>query len=349
MSAVADSIREAEKHWRGIVVAVVGALMLAAVATPNLLRSRPAAELSSRVAHQRTLEGDLASRSYYAPTYAPAIKAKPVAATTTLMAVDQLADQAEPGVAAAQAQHTEPIAGAGRKIIRTSSIEMVVQHPAEVADRITAIAVSLGGYVVSAEGGGQNATAEMLTLRVPAAHFDQARAEIRQLGLRVENEKIEAQDVTRQYVDEDANLRNLRAEETQYLTILKQAHTVKDMLAVSEKLSEVRGQIEQQQAEFNALSQQIETVAISISLRTEAEAQVFGLNWRPGYQLKLAVRDGLESLATYATAVTSILFYLPAVLLWVGTIVAGAVITWRAVRWAGRRWFGWKITATVQG
>jgi len=347
MSSIADSVRAGAKPWLGIVIAVfVGVLLIGAITVPNLLRPRMAANEASRVAHQRMLEGDLASRSYYAPT----MKAKPAAVTTALVAVDQPADQADPGAAVAQAQHTEPIAGAGRKIIRTSSIEMVVQHPAEVAERITAIATSLGGYVVSAEGGGQNATAEMLTLRVPAAHFDQARTEIRKLGLRVENEKIEAQDVTRQYVDEDANLRNLRAEEMQYLTILKQAHTVKDMLAVSEKLSEVRGQIEQQQAEFNALSQQIETVAISISLRSEAEAQVLGLNWRPLYQLKLGLRDGLDSLATYATAMTSILFYLPAVLLWVGTIVLATVIGWRAVRWVGRRWFGWKVTeATVQG
>ena len=120
---------------------------------------------------------------------------------------------------------------------------------------------------------------------------------------------------------------------------------MKDLLAVSEKLSEVRGQIEQQQAEFNALSKQIETVAISISLRAEAEAQVLGLNWRPGYQLKLALRDGLESLANYATAMTALLFYLPAVLLWVGTIVFAIVIGWRLLRWAGRRWFGWTDAA----
>ena len=46
--------------------------------------------------------------------------------------------------------------------------------------------------------------------------------------------------------------RNLKAEEQQYLLILKQAKTVKDKLDVSEKLSDVRGQTEQQQAEFNA-------------------------------------------------------------------------------------------------
>jgi hypothetical protein len=40
-----------------------------------------------------------------------------------------------------------------------------------------------------------------------------------------------------------------------------------------------------------------------------------------------------------------ILFYLPATLLWVGTIVAVMVMGWRMVRWAGRRWFGWKVAA----
>jgi len=219
---------------------------------------------------------------------------------------------------------------------------MVVQHPAQVADQIIALAENLGGYLVTADSGGQNATTGTVTIRVPAVKFEQARSEIRKLGSRVESEKIEAQDVARQYVDQDASIRNLRAEEAQYLAIMKQASTVKDMLAVSEQLSSVRGQIEVQQAEFNALSRQIETVAIAVSMRTESEAQVLWLNWRPGYQLKLALRDGLESLGMYATAMTTIVFYLPAILLWASTILGTIVIGTKAVRWVGSRWLGWK-------
>ena len=51
---------------------------------------------------------------------------------------------------------------------------------------------------------------------------------------------------------------------------------------------------------------------------------------------------GWRALANYATAMIGILFYLPAMLLWVGTIVAVLVMGWRMVRWVGRRWFGWK-------
>jgi hypothetical protein len=328
MSTLAQSLGEIKKPWQWLAIGGAILLIWAAIAIPSLNRSR-LADQTMTVAH----------RQEAAELYAgAATKAKSAAGEATTEAVS---------MAVAQLQTQDNVA-AGRKIIRTSSLEMVVQHPSETAEKIAALAESMGGYVTSAEGGGENATSGKLTIRVPAVRFEQARSQIRNMGLRVENETIDAQDVTRQYVDQDASIRNLRAEESQYLLILKQATTVKDLLAVSEKLSEVRGQIEQQQAEFNALSKQVETVAISISLRAEAEAQVLGLNWRPGYQLKLALRDGLESLANYATAMTALLFYLPAVLLWVGTIVLALVFGWRLVRWAGRRWFGWTDAAASQ-
>jgi hypothetical protein len=335
MTTFADSVRAGKLPWQAIMIGFGAALLLSAVAIPNLLRSRMVANESSRMARLSALEP---RDQYYGPTeYA---KAKPEIVTqgsATLLK----------GIAAGQ---TLPDPAVGRKLVRTSAMEMVVQHPADVAEKITGLAEGMGGYLVSAEGGGQDATTGLLVIRVPAARFEEARAQIRKLGLRVESEKVDAQDVSRQYVDQDANLRNLRAEEEGYLLILKQAHSVKDMLAVSEKLSEVRGQIEEKQAEFNALSRQIETVAMTISLRTEVEPQAFGLNLRPAYQLRLALRDGLESLAAYATAMTTILFYLPAVLLWMGTIVTGTVLGWRTVTWVGRRWFGWNVNASsVQG
>jgi hypothetical protein len=73
------------------------------------------------------------------------------------------------------------------------------------------------------------------------------------------------------------------------------------------------------------LSKQIQTVSIAISLRTESEAQGPGLNWRPVYELKMALRAGLEGVAKYATTMTTVLFYLPETLLGVGTILAGVL------------------------
>jgi len=306
-------------------VAAGGAILLvwAALAIPGLYRSRPARiQQTVRLAEPMEPFSVAETKPRSINTIAPAILDK------------------EQSISAPGSPRIE--AGAPRKIIRTSSLEIIVVHPAEAAEQITALAESLGGYIETGSGGGPNATSGNLTVRVPADRFEQARTGIRSLGLRVESERVDAQDVTRQYVDQDASLRNLRAEEVQYLTILKQASTVKDMLAVSQQLSEVRGQIEQQEAEFHALSRQIETVSIAITLRTEAEAQTFGLNWHPLYQLKLALHDGLESVANYGTAMITILFYLPATLLWVGTILLGLIGSWGIVRWIAVRWFGWK-------
>lgn len=326
MWSVSASLRNHSKllAWTG---GVGGFLLLwMAIAVPNLNRVAGPADKARRMQSQEV------ATSLFTDTQVGGIRDK---TSTESEARMPIGGQSE--------------AAAVRKMIRTSSVEMVVRHPAESASEIERLAGRLGGFLENSSGRSQDAGGWRMTIRVPAAQFDEARVEIRKLGLRVESERVEAQDVTLQYVDQEANLRNLRAEEAQYLAILKQAGTVKDMLAVSQKLSEVRGQIERQQAEFNALSKQVETVAITISLRAEEEARVFGLNWRPLYQLKVALRDGLESIASYAAVMVSILFYLPAVLLWVGTILVGVAGGWKLVRWVGRRIFGWQSTVVQNG
>jgi len=156
---------------------------------------------------------------------------------------------------------------------------------------------------------------------------------------RIETEKTDANDVTKQYVDLQAQIHNLRTEEAQYLAIMKSAAKVPDMLDVSEKLSEVRGEIEQQQAEFLTLSKQVETVAITVSLRSEPIAPVAELHWRPLYQIKLAWHDALDGLSDYANTMLGVILYIPVVMLWVVTFVLGAAAVWKLLRWGARAFF----------
>jgi len=331
MSTLTESIGVRNKGWLWMGSGFMAALMVAAVVMPNLMRSHLVADKSIYPAQQSPIETRLTHDSF-----AAASKTGSAWETTSLAVAQETAKAPNEGKD-------------GRKMVRTSSMALIVQKPAEVSEKIRALAEDMGGYLVSSEViGGRDATKGSLTIRVPAARFEEARAAIRKLGARIESEKVEAQDMTRQYVDDEAGLRNLRAAETQYLAILKQARTVKDTLAVSDKLSEVRGEIEQQQAEFDTLSKQVETVAIAVSLQAEAEAQVFGLQWRPLYQIKLALRDGLDGLGDYATTMTGIIFYIPALLLWLATILLGVVVTWKILRWGSRRFFAWPKASAVQ-
>jgi hypothetical protein len=236
-----------------------------------------------------------------------------------------------------------------RKLVRTCAMYLIARTPAETAEKIRQMAESMGGYLENSQiNGSQTAGSASLTIRVPATRIDQARAEIRKLALRVESDRLDAQDVTKDYVDREARLRNLQAQEQQYLSIMKRATTVKDTLEVSEQLNNVRGQIEQEQAEFNVLSKQVETVAIAVSLSAEADAQVFGLSWRPLYRLKMAARDGLNGLGDYLAAMTSFAFYIPTILLWLATILIGAAIAWRILRWSARILFGSRTKLTPE-
>jgi len=296
------------QFWAGVLATIVVGILVA-LGVPNLMRTRMALYNTEGRDHQigTRLEEARGGAGY----------------TDNLMMVASLSGTEQE-----------------RKMIRTASLDMVVKNPRQTSEKIRVLAEQAGGFLVSSEtNGGENASSASLTIRIPGDKFEQVRAEISSLGLRVESEKLEAQDVTKQYVDLAARLRNLRAQESQYLGILKQARTVKDTVEVSDKLGEVRSEIEQHQAEFDALSKQVATVALTVSLRAEAEAQLFGLHWRPLYQLKLAVRDGIDGIGDYATAMASFVFYIPAILLWVATILIGAAVLWRALRWVVRTLF----------
>jgi Domain of unknown function (DUF4349) len=241
---------------------------------------------------------------------------------------------AEPATVALQNDQLE---SSDRKMVRTASLNLLVKAPAQSLDRIVQLAQNAGGFVVTSQVyGGADALNASLAIRVPTKKFDEVRTQILALALHVDGENTDAQDVTRQYVDEDARLRNLRAQEQQYLGILRKAATVKDTLEVSEKINDVRQEIEEKQAEFEALSKQVATVAINIALRAEADEQVFGLHWRPLYQLKFAAREGLDGLGSYVASMTSVVFFLPTFLLWLMTILVGSAIVWRILRWAAR-------------
>jgi hypothetical protein len=336
MAAITDSFKSAQKLWAPLVVVSGIIFLAAALAIPNLLRSRMATNEARRVS---PFEHMYASTR---PENLALTDAAPVSVPSAGFVAGELKSAALGAV-------KSPTATADRKIVRTGALELTVKSPADAAEQIRLMAESMGGYLESAQiGGTKEAPVADVTIRVPAAHFEDAKAGIRKLAARVEGEKTAAEDVTRQYVDMEARLRNLRAEEAQYLTIMKSAYKVDDLLEVTQKLSEVRGQIEQQQAEFQALSKQVETVAITVSLRTLADAQVFGLNWRPLYQWKVAARNGLDALADYAGTMASMLFYVPVTLAWSLTILLTAVAGWRLLRWIGRRFFAWPAAVAPQ-
>jgi hypothetical protein len=171
-------------------------------------------------------------------------------------------------------QQPDAPAPVARKIIRNAALTLEVEEPARALQRIASLAESRGGFVVTSDSRQQTGAKgerayEIITveLRVPAAQFDPALAEIRGSGGTVTAEKITGKDVTEEYIDLEARLRTQRALEAQLLEIMKGADEVADAINVQRELTNVRTEIERVEGRRRFLENQSSLSTISVTLQ----------------------------------------------------------------------------------
>ena len=218
----------------------------------------------------------------------------------------------------------------GPKIVRTAELNLLVADCGATLKKIEGLAAAENGMVQASTLEDNSAS---ITLRVPAAELDDVRAKLRNFATRVTQDSVGASDVTRQYVDSEARLRNLRAEEQQYLGIMKNAHTVPDVLAVTKSLDDVREEIEQGDADFRRLKDQVELAKIEVHLRSESNA---GVHWSAGSSARSAWDDFLQSLATLVDFLIWLVVNLPVIILWIVIVFLLATAGWYVLRTAIR-------------
>lgn len=130
----------------------------------------------------------------------------------------------------------------------------------------------LGDLKVSAPSdAGRTLTA---TLHIPAPQLDAALAELKKLG-RVENEAQGGEEVTQQYVDLEARLKNSQHTEQRLVQMLGQrTGKLQDVLKVELEIDRVRGEIEQMQAEKKELSKRVAFATLSTMIKEEYHAKL---------------------------------------------------------------------------
>ena len=176
-----------------------------------------------------------------------------------------------------------------QRIVKTGEISLEVEQVGEAIGRVRALAVELGGYVGGSQAGTLDDRAS-LTIRIPAAAFDEAIARLHEMDADVVAEATREQDVTGQVVDLEARIDNLRASEASYRELVARAERVEDILAVQSRLDEVRGQIEQLTAQLEAIEGQAALSTLTITLIPKAAPIVEQTQaWDPGAQLDRAL------------------------------------------------------------
>lgn len=200
----------------------------------------------------------------------------------------------------------------GRKVIRSGTLDLEVESVAESYDRVSALATSLGGYVAEASfSGAEESRNARLVIRVPAERYDQAVDDLRGLAKEVRAINSNAQDVTGEFTDLDAALRNLRAVEAQYVELLTRAQAIPDILQVQERLQVVRADIEQTEGRLALLNHLTDLATITVQLTPvpAAPAQVGDGTRTPAEAASAAWEASLDSLRQVAVVGVAVVVY----------------------------------------
>jgi hypothetical protein len=150
-------------------------------------------------------------------------------------------------------------ASEGRMVVQNGDIQIAVRDVSKAQSDAMAYARSIGGFATSssleADADGELPHAGV-TLRVPVAQFSAAMDYLKHMAASPSDLislQVGGEDVTGQFADTSARLRVLRAEEESYVGMLRGLRHVEDILAVKDRLSDVRQQIESLESQAAAL------------------------------------------------------------------------------------------------
>lgn len=247
-----------------------------------------------------------------------------------------------------QVDHAQSMVEAmDRKIIRNAELFLELSDPAMGQRKITSIAETLGGFVVTSESkqteSGQEPSKQTLevnlVVRVPASQYNSALEQIRAVGSRVINEKTSGQDVTEEFIDLEARIKTQKALEAQFLEIMKQANKVADALEVQRQVAEVRTDIERLEGRKRYLENKASLSTIAVSLRSPAAIKVNTSSF--GRSVKEAIADSL------ATATAMVLFLVRSIILMVPVTLLVIIPGGLLARYIFRRAQRWRPVTVV--
>lgn len=161
-----------------------------------------------------------------------------------------------------------------QRVIKSGSIDMTSNNVSSTVTAISTLALTRNGFIQTSstsDNESGKATAYVV-LRVPTDVFEATMSDIVALGVHVNTESMSGEDVTEQFTDVSARLTAAKAQEAQYLVILKSATSVGDILAVQEHLATVRSEIESLQGQVNFLENETDLATISVTVSEETTA-----------------------------------------------------------------------------
>lgn len=213
------------------------------------------------------------------------------------------------------------------QVIKTGEIALAVAEDQVDSTYLNAstIARELGGFVSSSSTtNDRTGKGASVVVKVPAQRFEELIDKISKLG-EIRSMTTSGQDVSGQFVDLKARLRNLEAQRDQLLTLMSQARTVQETIVVQDRLFAVTEQIEQIRGQIQALESKITYSSLTIKIflaSTPGTAE----GWGTGKALSRAAHAFVDTFNGFVVLMGPVTF--------LGIIAA---LIWLPIRYVVRR------------
>ncbi len=122
-----------------------------------------------------------------------------------------------------------------------------------------------GGYISDSDMNGTDLRNLRLTARIPVEQCDQFVSQLGNLGTAT-SQSESAEDITLQYNDTESRIASLKTEQQRLTELLKDADSLDTIVALEERLTEVRYQLENYQSQKNLYDDLITYSTVNISL-----------------------------------------------------------------------------------
>ncbi|MEX2121153.1 MAG: DUF4349 domain-containing protein [Pirellulales bacterium] len=162
-----------------------------------------------------------------------------------------------------------PLKAPARKIIFNAELDLVVEDFSPVAGKVHALVSRFDAFVANSRLGGSQGRPRRgeWQIRVPAQRFDDFVAAARDLG-EIRTVSTRSQEVTEEFFDLEARIRNSKQEEARLLKLLdERTGKLEDVLAVEREIARVRGEVERMEGRLRVLSDL--TSLATVTLRCE--------------------------------------------------------------------------------
>ncbi len=233
------------------------------------------------------------------------------------MALDEMAVNSAPAPSTGTVS-TQP-GEVDKKIIKTGSLDLKVEKADSAAEAITNLAKRNKGEVSNSyfSQSSRGIKSGYIVIRVPFQNFETVFNEIKKVGTEVQSEASNAQDITEEYIDLEARLKNKRAEEQSYVALLSRSGKIEEVLAVTEEIARVRGEIEQLDGQMRYLNSQTDMSTITVNLSEDVEITPVSQDWRPWQVIKTSVKQLIVSSQNFIDGlIRFIIVVLPILLIW---------------------------------